>query len=125
MSDRREKLLKAICGDELDENSARYADATAKIILGDMGKYFVKFWNEEGPGVMVLQPNGERTMFWLTLEELHSASEKSEGELSETFQTILESAQKIDPMSSAGYILNDHKGMRYFQPDYNQVKGAD
>ena len=115
MSDRREKLLRAICGDDLDENSARYADATAKIILGDMGKYFVKFWNEEGPGVMVLQPNGERTMFWLTLEELHS----------ETFQTILESAQKIDPMASAGYILNDHKGMRYFQPDYNQVKGSD
>ena len=68
---RREDLLRAICGKDLEGNSARYADATAKIILGDMGKYFVKFWNEEGPGVMVLQPQDERSMFWMTREELH------------------------------------------------------
>jgi len=118
---RREDLLRAVCGKSLDENSARYADATAKIILGDMGKYFVKFWNEEGPGVMVLQPQDERSMFWMTREELHSAGEKAEGELAETFRTILNAAQKIDPMAAAGYILKDDRGIRYFQIDYNKV----
>ena len=118
---RREDLLRAICGKDLEGNSARYADATAKIILGDMGKYFVKFWNEEGPGVMVLQPQDERSMFWMTREELHSASEKAEGELGETFGTILKAAQKIDPMAAAGYILKDDRGIRYFQIDYNKV----
>jgi len=118
---RREDLLRAVCGKNLDENSARYADATAKIILGDMGKYFVKFWNEEGPGVMVLQPQDERSMFWMTREELHSAIEKTDGELSETFRTILDAAQRIDPMAAAGYILKDDRGIRYFQLDYNEV----
>ena len=118
---RREDLLRSVCGESLDENSARYADATAKIILGDMGKYFVKFWNEEGPGVMVLQPKEERSMFWMTREELHSASEKAEGELGKTFETILQAAQKIDPIAAAGYILKDERGIRYFQIDYNQV----
>ena len=58
--DRREKLLEAVCGKDLEGNSVRYADATIKLILGDMGKYFVKFWNEEGPGVMVFQPNNKQ-----------------------------------------------------------------
>ena len=121
MSNRREKLLEAVCGKDLEGNSARYADATAKIILGDMGKYFVKFWEAEGPGVMVLQPNQERTMFWMTLEELHSACNQSDEKLSETFQTIINAAEKIDPMAAAGYIINDHQGMRYFQIEYDKV----
>ena len=120
--DRREKLLEAVCGKDLEGNSALYADATIKLILGDMGKYFVKFWKEEGPRRMVFQPNNsERSMFWLTLEELHSASEQETGDLAETFRTILEAAQKIDPQAGAGYIINDHEGMRYFAIDYNQA----
>ena len=120
--DRREKLLSAVIGKEFDPASAKYADATIKLLLGDMGKYFNKFWDTEGPGVMCFQPNNQdRSMFWLTLKELHAAQESSEGELQETFKTILESAQKIDPVAGAGYIINDHQGMRYFAIDYNQV----
>jgi hypothetical protein len=125
MSNRREELLKKVCGKDIDGNSAKYADATTKIILGDMGKYFVKFWETEGPGVLVMQPKNERSMFWLTLEELHAAREESErqGEekMASAFQSIVESAAKIDPMASAGYLLNDEKGMRYFVIDYNKT----
>ena len=82
----------------------------------------MKFWDEEGPGVMVFQPNNsDRSMFWLTLEELHSASEQESGELAKTFETILQAAQKIDPQAGAGYIINDHEGMRYFAIDYNEA----
>tara|TARA_B100001094_G_scaffold321839_1_gene370215 strand:- start:3497 stop:3880 length:384 start_codon:yes stop_codon:yes gene_type:complete len=123
--DRREKLLTALCGKNLDGNSVKYADATIKLILGDMGKEYVKFWELEGPGAMCFQPNNaERTMFWLTLGELHNAKEEAESanneDLSESFRRILESVQKIDPMAGAGYILNDHQGMRYFYIDYNK-----
>tara|TARA_R110002020_G_scaffold417673_2_gene626856 strand:+ start:4296 stop:4679 length:384 start_codon:yes stop_codon:yes gene_type:complete len=123
--DRREKLLAALCGKDFDGNSARYADATIKLILGDMGKKYIKFWELEGPGAMCFQPNNaERTMFWLTLEELNNAKEEAEtsndGDLSESFRRILESVQKINPTSGAGYILNDHQGMRYFYIDYNK-----
>ena len=123
--DRREKLLASVCGEDFDSNSTRYADATIKLILGDMGKEYVKFWELEGPGAMCFQPNNsERSMFWLTLEELHSAKEQAEsnneGDLAESFRRILDSVQKIDPTAGAGYILNDHQGMRYFYIDYNK-----
>jgi hypothetical protein len=125
MSNRREELLKRVCGKDIDGNSAKYADATTKIILGDMGKYFVKFWETEGPGVLVMQPKNERSMFWLTLEELHAAREESERqgeeEMASAFKSIVESAAKIDPMACAGYLLNDEKGMRYFVIDYNKT----
>lgn len=121
---RREDLLRAVCGKDIEGNSARYANATAKIILGDMGKYYFKFWETEGPGVMVMQPKNERSMFWLTLEELHAAREESERngekEMATTFQTILESAAKLDPNEAAGYIINDENGMRYFVVDYEK-----
>ena len=124
MTDRREKVLEAVCGKDLDGNSVRYADVTARIILGDMGKYFFKFWQTEGPGVLVMQPKDERSMFWLTLEELHAAREESkrkgEEEMASTFNTILESAAKIDPTAAAGYLLNDEQGMRYFVIDYEK-----
>jgi len=124
MTDRREKVLEAVCGKDLDGNSVRYADVTARIILGDMGKYFFKFWQTEGPGVLVMQPKDERSMFWLTLEELHAAREESErkgeDEMASTFNTILESAAKIDPTAAAGYLLNDEQGMRYFVIDYEK-----
>jgi hypothetical protein len=119
---RREDLLASVIGKDMDPASAKYADATIKLLLGDMGEQSIKFWETEGPGVMCFQPNSsERSMFWLTLKELHSAEENSDGELKETFKSILEAAQKIDPAAGAGYIINDHQGMRYFNIDYNQA----
>ena len=75
---------------------------------------------------MVFQPNNkERSMFFLTLEELNSAKEDSErannGDLAESFRRILEAAQKIKPDDKAGYVINDKEGMRYFEIDYNDL----
>jgi hypothetical protein len=99
--------------------------ATVKLILGDMGQKYKEFWKLEGPGAMCYQPNNtDRSAFWLTLEELHSAQEQAErdndGSLFESFRRILESVQNIDPTAGAGYIINDHEGMRYFYIDYNK-----
>ena len=101
-------------------------DTTLKLILGDMGQMFSKFWEAEGPGVMCFQPEQvEKSMFYLTLKELHSAQEECErdnnGDLAETFRRILQAAQKIDPEESAGYILNDKDGIRFLAVDYNKV----
>jgi hypothetical protein len=64
-------------------------------------------------------------MFFMTLKEMHSAKEECEREgdddLSESFRRILVAAQKINPQESAGYIINDKEGMRFFQVDYNTV----
>lgn len=123
---RREKLIASVIGPELNQEKAKMLDATLKLILGDMGQMFSKFWEAEGPGVMCFQPEQvEKSMFYLTLKELHAAQEECErednGDLAETFRRILQAAQKIDPEESAGYILNDKEGIRFVAVDYNKV----
>ena len=126
---RREKLINAALDGKTGETEGKCLDAVVKLILGDMGTVYTKFWEAEGPGVICFQPdNKERSMFYMTLEELHSAQESCErenkGDLAETFRRILEAAQKLDPAESAGYIINDEEGIRYFAVDYNQTVDA-
>jgi hypothetical protein len=123
---RREKLITAALNGKTGKKEAQYLDAVVKLILGDMGNLYIKFWETEGPGVICFQPeNQERSMFYMTLEELHAAQESCErennGDLAETFRRILNAAEKIDPTASAGYIINDAEGIRYFAIDYNQA----
>lgn len=124
---KRERLLSTLLDKDFSQEKAKILDATVRFILSDMGKMYINFWNTEGPGVMVFQPTSqERSMFYWTLQEIHSAKETCEqddnGDLAESLRRILESAQKIDPEASAGYIINDNDGIRYFQIDYNQLK---
>ena len=75
---------------------------------------------------MVFQPqNKERSMFYWTLKEIHSAEEECErgndGDMAETFRRILQAAQKIDLTEKAGYVINDEEGIRYFEIDYNKT----
>jgi hypothetical protein len=123
---KREQLIASVIGSDLDPTKARMLDATIKLILGDMGQQYFKMWEHEGPGVMVFQPeNKERSMFFLTLKEIHSAQEECErsndGDLAESFRRILQAAQKIDPTEKAGYIINDAEGIRYLEIDYNKT----
>jgi hypothetical protein len=124
--DRREKLIASVLNNNFDQDQGRFLDATIKVILADMGQQYIKFWECEGPGVMVFQPDSkERSMFFLTLKEMHAAQETSErennGDMAESFRRILSAAQKIDPSEKAGYIINDKEGMRYFEVDYNKI----
>ena len=123
---RREKLITSALNGKTGDTEAKYLDAVVKLILGDMGNLYVKFWEAEGPGVICFQPdNQERSMFYMTLEELYTAQETCEqennGDLAETFRRILEAAQKVDPAESAGYVINDAEGIRYFVINYNHV----
>ena len=123
---RREKLIAQAIGPDMDDTKVRMLDATVRLILGDMGEHYCKMWEVEGPGVMVFQPkNKERSMFFWTLKEIHSAQEECErandGDLAESFRRILSAAQKIDPTEKAGYVINDDEGIRYFEISYNQV----
>jgi hypothetical protein len=123
---RREKLIASVIGPELDDKKVQMLDTTIKLLLGDMGEMFTKFWELEGPGIMCFQPEQvERSMFYLTLNQLHAAQEECEqeknGDLAETFRRILQAAQKINPLEKAGYILNDKDGIRYLEVDYQQA----
>lgn len=123
---RREKLIASALQGDFDKTKTRMLDATIRLILGDLGQQYCKFWDAEGPGIMVFQPESkERSMFFMTLKELHAAEESCEkendGDMAETFRRILMAAQKIDPTEKAGYLINDSEGMRYLEIDYNQA----
>ena len=124
---RREKLISQTLSPSMDENEAKMLDTTMRLILADMGKMYAQFCEAEGPGVLCFQPDGERSVFFLSLEELHSAQEAEERnnneDLAESLRRILVAAQKIDPEEKAGYIINDKEGIRYLEIDYN--KGVD
>jgi len=124
---RREKLISQTLSPSMDENEAKMLDTTMRLILADMGKMYSKFWEAEGPGVLCFQPDSERTVFFLTLEELHSAQEAEErdnnDDLAESLRRILVAAQKINPEEKAGYLINDKEGIRYLEIANN--KGVD
>jgi hypothetical protein len=124
---RREKLISQTLSPSMDENEAKMLDTTMRLILSDMGKMYAQFCDAEGPGVLCFQPDSERTVFFLTLEELHSAQEAEErdnnGDLAESLRRILVAAQKIDPAEKAGYMINDKEGIRYLEIDYNKGVG--
>lgn len=124
---RREKLISQTLSPSMDENEAKMLDTTMRLILADMGKMYAQFCEAEGPGVLCFQPDSDRTVFFLTLEELHSAQEAEErvnnDELAESLRRILVAAQKINPEEKAGYLINDKEGIRYLEIDYN--KGVD
>ena len=124
---RREKLISQTLSPSMDENEAKMLDTTMRLILADMGKMYAQFCEAEGPGVLCFQPDSERSVFFLSLEELHSAQEAEERnnneDLAESLRRILVAAQKIDPAEKAGYIINDKEGIRYLEIDYN--KGVD
>jgi uncharacterized protein (DUF2164 family) len=125
---RREKLIQAALQGEVDETKAKMLNQTVDFILGDMGSLYYKFWEAEGPGVMCFQPQQERSIVYMTLEELNRAKEQFEKDndhdLVETFRRILNAAQKINPEEKAGYLINDDKGLRYLEIDYNKVVDA-
>ena len=124
---RREKLISQTLSPSMDESEAKMLDTTMRLILADMGKMYAQFCESAGPGVLCFQPDGERSVFFLSLEELHSAQEAEERnnneDLAESLRRILVAAQKIDPEEKAGYIINDKEGIRYLEIDYN--KGVD
>jgi hypothetical protein len=124
---RQEKLLSTLLKNKHDPTEAQMIDTTVRFILNDMGHIYIKFWKNEGPGVMVFQPqSSERSMFYWTLKELHDAKESCErennGDLAESFRRILEAAAKIKPDEKAGYLINDNEGIRYFEIDYNKAE---
>jgi hypothetical protein len=124
---RREKLISQTLSPSMDENEAKMLDTTMRLILADMGKMYAQFCEAAGPGVLCFQPDSERSVFFLSLEELHSAQEAEERnnneDLAESLRRILVAAQKIDPEEKAGYIINDKEGIRYLEIDYNKGVG--
>ena len=121
---RREKLILNTMSDVSSQSEAMMLDATVKLVLGDMGEQYKRFWKAKGPGVLFFSPQEKKTLFYKTLADLHKAQEMCEkdndDDLAESFRRILKAAEKINPDEKAGYVLLDNDGMRYIEIDYQQ-----
>ena len=121
---RREKLILNTMSDVSSQSEAMMLDATVKLVLGDMGEQYMRFWKAKGPGVLFFSPQEKKTLFYKTLADLHKAQELCEkdndDDLAESFRRILKAAEKINPDEKAGYVLLDNDGMRYIEIDYQQ-----
>ena len=71
MTDRRQKLVKKLLKANPSESEEKMATLIIERILADMADFYEKFFNAEGPGVIVYSPeNTENTMYYMTTKEL-------------------------------------------------------
>lgn len=120
MNSRREKLISSVLSAHDTSQSPENLDAVLRLILADMGQFFLEFHQTDGPGVMVFQPNSkEASMFYMPMEALYDwRSSYSEGE--KDVQKIIDTCAKINPLEQACYLIVDHQGFRFLVLDYNK-----
>jgi len=88
-------------------------------ICADMADFFEKFFNAEGPGVVVYAPeNTENSMYYMNTKELITAledlsSRKIDG-AAEVMRKAITKAESIDPEREALFIIEDKRGLKLF-----------
>lgn len=88
-------------------------------ILADMADFYEKFFNAEGPGVIVYSPeNTENTMYYMTTKELitglEDLSSRGIDGAAEVMRRAIAKAESIDPEREALFIIEDKKGLKLF-----------
>lgn len=125
MNSRREKLLSSVLNSYSEGQSVENLDAVLRLILADMGQFFLEFHQADGPGVMVFQPQSqEASMFYMPVAALHEWREDyPEG--AKEIQRIIDASIKINPLEQAGYVIVDDKGFRFLILDYNKASESE
>ena len=121
MSSRREKLLQQLMETGPTGQSPESIDTVVRLILGDMGEFYYKFYNSDGPGVIVFQPNSQdASMFYMPVNALeHWREDYQEGE--KEIQKIIDAVTKINPLENSAYLILDNEGFRFCIVNYDQA----
>ena len=119
MTDRRQKLVKKLLKANPSESEEKMATLIIERILADMADFYEKFFNAEGPGVIVYAPeNTENTMYYMTTEELitglEDLSSRGIDGAAEVMRRAITKAESIDPEREALFIIEDKKGLKLF-----------
>ena len=119
MTDRRQKLVKKLLKANPSENEEKMATLIIERILADMADFYEKFFNAEGPGVIVYSPeNTENTMYYMTTKELitglEDLSSRGIDGAAEVMRRAITKAESIDPEREALFIIEDKKGLKLF-----------
>ncbi len=119
MTDRRQKLVKKLLKANPSESEEKMATLIIERILADMADFYEKFFNAEGPGVIVYSPeNTENTMYYMTTKELITGLEDLNSRgidgAAEVMRRAIAKAESIDPEREALFIIEDKKGLKLF-----------
>ena len=119
MTDRKQKLVQKLLKANPTENEEKMLTLVIERICADMADFFEKFFNAEGPGVVIYAPeNTENSMYYMTTKELITAledlsSRKIDG-AAEVMRKAIAKAESIDPEREALFIIEDKRGLKLF-----------
>ena len=119
MTDRKQKLVQKLLKANPTENEEKMLTLVIERICADMADFFEKFFNAEGPGVVVYAPEStENSMYYMNTKELITAledlsSRKIDG-AAEVMRKAIAKAESIDPEREALFIIEDKIGLKLF-----------
>ena len=119
MTDRRQKLVKKLLKANPSESEEKMATLIIERILADMADFYEKFFNAEGPGVIVYAPdNKENSMYYMNTKELitglEDLSSRGIDGAADVMRRAIAKAESIDPEREALFIIEDKKGLKLF-----------
>jgi len=119
MTDRKQKLIKKLLKPNPSENEEKMLTLIVERICADMSDFYEKFFNTEGPGVIVYAPdNTENSMYYMTTKELitglEDLSSRGIDGAAEVMRKAIAKAESIDPERDALFIIEDKKGLKLF-----------
>ena len=121
MSTKRKKLIEKVLGNNVSDQSAKSLDTVVKLVLGDMGEFYYKFFSSDGPGVIVFQPQSkDASMFYMPVSALQNWRDSEPG-LEEKIQKIIDAVIKLNPAENSAYLIIDKEGFRFCIVDYNKT----
>ena len=119
MTDRKQKLIKKLLKPNPSENEEKMLTLIVERICSDMADFYEKFFNAEGPGVVVYAPdNTENSMYYMSTKELitglEDLSSRGIDGAAEVMRKAIAKAESVDPEREALFIIEDKKGLKLF-----------
>ena len=119
MTDRKQKLIKKLLKPNPSETEEKMLTLIIERICADMADFYEKFFNAQGPGVVIYAPdNTENSMYYMSTKELIVAledlSSRNIDGAAEVMRKAIAKAESIDPERDALFIIEDKKGLKLF-----------
>ena len=119
MTDRKQKLIKKLLKPNPSETEEKMLTLIVERICADMADFYEKFFNAEGPGVVVYAPDKkENSMYYMSTKELitglEDLSSRGIDGAAEVMRKAIAKAESIDPEREALFIIEDKKGLKLF-----------
>ena len=119
MTSRRNKLLLKMLGTTTGETEEKLLKLSIERIVADQAEYYKKFYENEGPGVIVFMPqkDDKDSMFYLTVDLLikavNDANNRDLGGV-EHLRKAISIAESLDPEKEALFVLQDKDDIQLF-----------